>query len=261
MLRRGVEMADDEKWTPAETAFAIAEAMEPGPEPGEMLKLFRSVDYAEKLAGGDPPTPAMRDAYASFKNMMQDHKVSLPKIPRGSWDDPLPSKRWLIPVDYARDFDFYEPRDPALLHRDDFRTPRPTVSWMADRYRYPHPDLGEARDYLTCELPPAVHGGAPVKANPRIELRDFHVSLDVTRIEEAARGVMITLRMDTTERDRPGEPCPLRFAQTYPDVHTKAELLEKVRELLITAVTHEIDEKLFCDGRRVNDPHRKAFRP
>lgn len=72
-------------------------------------------------------------------------------------------------------------------------------------------------------------------------------------VEEFDYVYRVQVWFSASDREK-GDPIELHIYFSYPkDNYTK---VEAIRAALIEATTHEIDECLYLDGRRVFDPHK-----
>ena len=94
---------------------------------------------------------------------------------------------------------------------------------------------------------------------PKVELHRFAIYQAVLELRKGPNGVTLDLMMEVNDFDNPG--CRTR---TKASIEVHPELLNDqdpeafcmtVEHFVKQAVAHEVDECLFVDGSRVQDPH------
>jgi hypothetical protein len=100
-----------------------------------------------------------------------------------------------------------------------------------------------------------------VDGAPSIELRGFpaeiHVAIDPPNTPETRTLTrMVKVEMQVRHRDT-GERTRIVIANSFPDDLDKdpRALADFVRYMVREALLHELDECLYLDGKRLNDPH------
>ncbi len=90
----------------------------------------------------------------------------------------------------------------------------------------------------------------------RVDLSRFPIPLNVT-VQKFTTGVGIFMNMHVADRDRPDWKRQVWNTLESQNVMEwgQREILRWVRDTAHNLITHELDECLLFDGRRVFDPH------